>query len=85
MPIKHQIEKHYVTLSSDGDYDKEINLVRWGNEKNPKIEIRDWADTDWSDDGKFPGLGIRFNKEEALLVKNSLEKVLEFLGNRGNL
>jgi hypothetical protein len=64
------IKKRYVILSSDGDYNKEINLVSWYAD-NPKIEIRSWHKDPW-----FAGYGIRFTRDEAETVLGWLKNVL---------
>jgi hypothetical protein len=67
------IKKHYVILSSEGDYNKEINLVSWYND-SPKIEIRSWPK-----DHRYGGYGIRFTRDEAETVWIWLKNILHII------
>jgi hypothetical protein len=65
--ITFDIVKHYGVLSEEtGGWKKEINLVSWNN-RNPKIDIRDWAPGH-----EKMGKGITLTREEA-------EKLVEFI------
>ncbi|MDR0374604.1 MAG: hypothetical protein LBH85_02655 [Treponema sp.] len=66
--ISYNIEKTFGVLSEEkSGWKKEVNLVSWNN-RNPKIDIRDW-----SPGHEKMGKGITLTKEEAA-------KLLEFLG-----
>lgn len=57
MSYKYEIESHLGTLSHDGDYTKQVNLISWGDRK-AVIDIRKWS-------GDRPLKGITLTKEEA--------------------
>ncbi|MDR0557457.1 MAG: hypothetical protein LBG43_06275 [Treponema sp.] len=65
--ITYNIEKTLGILSEEkSGWKKEVNLVSWNN-RNPKIDIRDW-----SPGHEKMGKGVTLTKEEA-------EKLVEFL------
>ncbi|MDR2446906.1 MAG: hypothetical protein LBD58_06395 [Treponema sp.] len=65
--ISYNIEKTFGVLSEEkSGWKKEINLVSWNN-RNPKIDIRDW-----SPGHEKMGKGVTLTKEEAV-------KLVEFL------
>jgi hypothetical protein len=65
--ITYNIEKTLGVLSEEkSGWKKEVNLVSWNN-RNPKIDIRDW-----SPGHEKMGKGVTLTKEEAV-------KLVEFL------
>jgi hypothetical protein len=50
---------------------KELNLVSW-NERDPKLDIRDW-----SEDHQKMGKGVTLTKEEAAKLKELLDAYLK--------
>lgn len=65
--IKFEITEHIGTLSEGSKgWTKEINKVSW-NDKEPKIDIRDW-----SPDHSKIGKGITLTEEEAKKLKELL-------------
>ena len=65
--IKYEITEHIGVLSENAKgWKKEINRVSW-NEREPKIDIRDW-DPDHTKMGK----GITLTDEEAQKLKELL-------------
>lgn len=68
--IKYEITKHLGVLSEGSrGWQKEINLVSW-NERNSKIDIRDW-----SPEHEKMGKGVTLNKEELQKLKELLEEI----------
>lgn len=68
--IKYEIlrELGIISYGTKG-WAKEVNLVSW-NERKPKIDIRDWDETH-----EKMGKGITLTKEEAIELKNILNKI----------
>lgn len=68
--IRFDITREIGVLSEGSrGWRKEINLVSW-NERQPKIDIRDW------DEGRVKmGKGITLNKEELLKLKELLDSI----------
>ena len=68
--ITHEIKKHFGVLSeNERGWRKEVNYVSW-NDKEPKVEIRDWSD-DYSKLGK----GVTFTAEELTNLKQILDSI----------
>jgi hypothetical protein len=66
--IKFEIIRKFGTLSDNGrGWRKELNIVAW-NEREPKLDIRDW-----NEDHSRMGKGVTFTREEAI-------KLYEYLG-----
>jgi hypothetical protein len=66
--IKFEIVRKYGCLSDSGrGWRKELNVVAW-NEREPKLDIRDW-----NEDHKRMGKGVTFTRDEAI-------KLYELLG-----
>lgn len=68
MSVEYEIIKEYGTLSTSGEYTKEVNLVSW-NDGEPKLDIRTWQPS-----GK-PGKGISLNREEAESLNELLKDI----------
>ncbi len=68
--IKYNIisELGIISYGAKG-WTKEVNLVSW-NDRKPKIDIRDWDETH-----EKMGKGITLTKEEAIELKNILNKI----------
>jgi len=68
--IKFEIirELGIISYGSKG-WAKEVNIVKW-NDRKPKIDIRDWDETH-----ERMGKGITLSKEEAMELKNILNKI----------
>ncbi len=67
--ITYEIVKKVGTLStSPSGWTKELNLIRW-NEREPKYDIRDWS---W--DHSKMGKGVTLTREEALALKDLLNR-----------
>ncbi|MDR2194433.1 MAG: hypothetical protein LBP19_08225 [Treponema sp.] len=72
--ITYNIEKTFGVLSEEkSGWKKEINLVSWNN-RNPKIDIRDW-----SPGHEKMGKGITLTKEEAVQLATLLAGAIESL------
>jgi len=70
MAFKFEIIQEIGVLSeSKSGWKKELNLVSW-NDRKPKYDVRDW-DMDHEKMGK----GITLNKEEALALREMLNKI----------
>lgn len=69
--IKYEIVEHLGVVSeNDKGWKKEVNLVSW-NEREPKIDLRDWNETH-----EKMGKGVTLSKEEAAnLIKILQEKI----------
>jgi len=68
--ITHEIKKHFGVLSENPrGWRKEVNLVSW-NDRDPKIEIREWSE-DYSKLGK----GTTFLVEEVEKLKEILNSI----------
>lgn len=69
--IKYEIVEHLGVVSeNDKGWKKELNLVSW-NEREPKIDLRDWNETH-----EKMGKGVTLSKEEAAnLMKILQEKI----------
>ena len=63
------IEKLGVLSQRKGGWQKEINLVSWGD-REPKYDIRDW-----SPDGTKMGKGISLTAEEVAVLKEILDEI----------
>jgi hypothetical protein len=69
--ITFDIVKHYGVLSEEkGGWKKELNLVSWNN-RNPKIDIRDWAPGH-----EKMGKGVTLTREEAAALRELLAGAL---------
>ena len=69
--IKFEIVRRIGCLSDSGRlWRKELNLVAW-NEREPKLDIRDW-----SEDHTHMGKGITLTLEEAAKLYEYLETYL---------
>jgi hypothetical protein len=68
--IKFEIKKD---LGSIGEgtkgWKKEVNVISW-NDRNPKIDIRDW-----DENHEKMGKGVTLNKEEVTNLKKLLESI----------
>jgi hypothetical protein len=70
--IMFDIVKHYGAISEEkGGWKKEVNLVSWNN-RNPKIDIRDWAPGH-----EKMGKGITLTQEEAVKLMEVIAGALE--------
>ncbi len=66
--IKFEIIEHLGVLSQGAKgWQKEVNLISW-NERQPKIDIRDW-----SPGREKMGKGITLNREEVQKLKEILD------------
>jgi len=71
MALKFEITEEIGVLSESGSgWKKELNLVSW-NDRNPKYDIRDWDPAH-----EKMGKGITLTREEALALRDMLNKVL---------
>jgi hypothetical protein len=67
--LKFEIVRKYGFLSDRGSgWRKELNVVSW-NEREPKLDIRDW-----NEDHSRMSKGVTFTRDEAV-------KLYEYLGN----
>jgi hypothetical protein len=72
--ITYNIEKTFGVISEEkSGWKKEVNLVSWNN-RNPKIDIRDW-----SSGHEKMGKGITLTKEEAVKLMELLTGAIESL------
>lgn len=68
--IKFEVVKEIEILSeSSKGWTKELNLISW-NEREPKIDIRDWAPNK-----EKMGKGITLSKDEAKKLRDALNKI----------
>jgi len=68
--LKFEIKESYGTLSENSrGWKKQVNLVSWNN-KDPKVEIRDW-----SEDNSNCGKGITFTLDEFKILKDTIAKI----------
>mgnify|MGYP003434144879 CR=1 FL=1 len=67
--FKFEITKELGVLSSNTKSSKEVNLVSW-NEAEPKLDIRVWMENHTK-----MGKGITLTKEEAIKLKEVLNKM----------
>lgn len=67
--IKFEIKKEYGVLSEKSGYQRKVTRVSW-NDKDPKIDIRDWKDG-------VPKKGITLTDEEAQALVDKLTEILE--------
>ncbi len=68
--IKYEIVEQIAVLStSEKGWSKELNLISW-NEREPKYDLRDW-----NEEHNKMGKGITLTKEEAIKLKEALEKI----------
>ena len=63
------VEKLGVLSQGKGGWQREINLVSWG-EREPKYDIRDWS----ADNTKM-GKGISLTAEEVAVLKELLDEI----------
>ncbi len=71
MALKFEITEEIGVLSeSASGWKKELNLVSW-NDRNPKYDIRDWDPAH-----EKMGKGITLTKEEALALRDMLNKAV---------
>ena len=71
MALKFEIKEEIGILSeSASGWKKELNLVSW-NDRNPKYDIRDWDPAH-----EKMGKGITLTREEALALRDMLNKAL---------
>jgi len=71
MALKFEITEEIGVLSESGSgWKKELNLVSW-NDRNPKYDIRDWDPAH-----EKMGKGITLTREEALALRDMLNKAL---------
>ncbi len=69
MALKFEIKEEIGILSeSASGWKKELNLVSW-NDRKPKYDIRDW-----DPDHEKMGKGITLTREEALALRDMLNK-----------
>lgn len=64
--IVYEILETLIVFPENGDYHKELNLIKWGNNA-PKYDLRSWT----SDHGKM-SKGITLTKDELILLKEEL-------------
>jgi hypothetical protein len=67
----YTIVKHIGTVSTSGEYSKEVSLVCWRNQKTPKLDIRIWKDFG-NEQEKTPLKGISIDMAEAETLKELL-------------
>lgn len=68
--IKYEIVEKIAVLSEKGDWTKELNKVSW-NDRPAKFDIRDW-----NHEEERMGKGTTLTDEEALALKEALDKIL---------
>jgi hypothetical protein len=65
--FKYEIVKKFGIISQSGKgWKKEANLIKW-NDRDPKLDIRDW-----SPDNSKMGKGITLSKDEVAKLKELL-------------
>ncbi|MDR0706345.1 MAG: hypothetical protein LBF60_00515 [Treponema sp.] len=70
--ISYNIEKTFGVLSEEkSGWKKEVNFVSWNN-RNPKIDIRDW-----SPGHEKMGKGVTLSKEEAVKLVEILAAAID--------
>lgn len=68
--IKYEIVEKIAVLSERGNWTKELNKVSW-NDRPAKFDIRDW-----NHEEEKMGKGTTLTDEEALVLKEALDKIL---------
>ncbi|MEW8974381.1 MAG: PC4/YdbC family ssDNA-binding protein [Tissierellaceae bacterium] len=68
--IKYEIVEKIAVLSERGNWTKELNKVSW-NDRPAKFDIRDW-----NHEEEKMGKGATLTDEEALVLKEALDKIL---------
>ncbi len=64
--MKCEILDTLVEFPADGEWHKELNLIKWGD-YSPKYDLRSW-----NGDRSKMGKGITLSKEELILLKKEL-------------
>ena len=70
--IQYEIVKHLGTISTNGNYTKEANIIKWG-ENEPVYDIRVFK-TD-KNGIKQPLKGISMTKDNMIVLKDLLMKI----------
>jgi hypothetical protein len=71
--IKFEIVRKIGTLSESGSgWRKELNIVAW-NEREPKLDIREWAE-----DHSRMGKGVTLTRDEAVKLHEYLASYLKY-------
>lgn len=67
----YTIEKHLGTISTSGDYSKEVSLVCWKDQRTPRLDIR--LRRNFGDESqRQPLKGVSINTEEIGTLKELL-------------
>lgn len=67
--LKYEVTEEIAVLSENAKgWSKELNLVSW-NDREPKFDIREWAP-----DHEKMGKGVTLSKEEAVALRDALNK-----------
>lgn len=64
--IKCEILDTLIEFPAEGNWHKELNLVKWGDH-SPKYDLRPW-----NGDRSQMGKGITLSKEELIILKKEL-------------
>lgn len=64
-----------LTEREDAEYEKRVDIIKWGNNGEPKLEIRTWQRL--SDGTMVPCKGIGLNRKEAERLRIALNFVLK--------
>ena len=67
----YTIKKHLGTISTSGDYSKEVSFVCWKDQRTPKLDIRIWKDFS-NEQARKPLKGISLDGTEAETLKELL-------------
>lgn len=67
--FKYEINEKLATLSEKGDYTCEANVITYGTNGKPKLDIRKWNRAE-----DRMQKGITLTKEEALALFNALKE-----------
>ena len=76
--IKYSIISHVADLGDlTKDWTKEVNIMTWGNSKNPVIDIRKWNRKD--ENHPIPGKGVSLAYDEFTELTNiNLQEMKHF-------
>ena len=68
--IKFEIVEHITTISERGKWTLELNRVSW-NGNPPKLDLRSW-----SEDHEKCSKGIKLTHDEALALREVLDRIV---------
>ena len=73
-PFEARIMEHIATLSENGDYTRELNIVSF-NDRQGRLDVRVWRQD--GDGSKTPLKGIQLTGKEAAALRDALTEYLD--------